>query len=310
MNTIEISDFKDLECGANTHQSASIGKTHEVIDYEILSREKELSYLDYINLTTALRVCSEFFDVNCIVTVKENTICSVALSATTDDAYIKAIDCNPESIPGSTVASSKEVTLETAKQMSAMNVKNIISPSFSKDAFSYLLDSDIKIICIKTPLHEIQGFSTPDIKMTPFGALVQEQNNIKLSKDSFSVVTQAKPSQQQAEDAIFAWKVSKHLKSKSALIVKDLATKAIIQNSISELNAIESVMDTACETSKDSVLAYDGAIECKESINTAIQGRIGVIIEAGDSKNSQEILKYADKYGISMIFTKIRNNKY
>ena len=58
------------------------------------------------------------------------------------------------------------------------------------------------------------------------------------------------------------------------------------------------------------MLAYDSAIERKESINTAIQGRIGLIIESGDSKNSQDILKYADKYEIPMIFTKIRNNKY
>lgn len=41
-----------------------------------------------------------------------------------------------------------------------------------------------------------------DIKITPFGALVQEQNNSKLSKESFKVVTKTKPTQQQAEDAI------------------------------------------------------------------------------------------------------------
>ena len=310
MNTIEISDFKDLDCGANSHQSASIARTHEVIDYDVLSREKELSYIDYINLASALRVCAEFFDVNCVVIVKENKICSVALGSSSEDAYIKAVDCEPASVPGATISSSKEITFEMAKQLSAMHVKNVIAPSFSKDAFSYLLDTDVKIVCIKTPLHEIQGFSAPDIKMTPFGALVQEQNNIKLSKESFSVVSQAKPSQQQAEDAIFAWKVSKHLKSKSALIAKDLSTKAIIQNAASELEAIESVTDKACEASKDSVLAYDSAIELKESINTAIQGRIGLIIESGDSKNSQDILKYADKYEIPMIFTKIRNNKY
>lgn len=310
MNTIEINDFKELECGANVYQSASLGKTYEVVDYDVLSRDKELSYMDYINLTASLRVCAEFFDVNCIVAVKENIICSVALGATIDDAYVKAIDCNPAAISDSTIASSKEITFETAKQMCAMNVKNIIAPSFSKEAFSYLLDTNTKMVCIKTPLHEIQGFSAPDIKMTPFGALVQEQNSSKLTKDSFATVTTNKPSQQQAEDAIFAWKISKHLKSISALIVKDLVTKAVIQGATDEISAIEAATDLACESSKDAVLAYDGAISHTKSINAAIQGRIGLIIEAGDSKNSQEVLKYADKYGISMIFTKFRNNKY
>lgn len=310
MNTIELIDSKKLDSGANSHQDASLSKIHETIEYEILSRNKDLGYIDYLNLSTALRVCAEFFDVFCTVIVKENSICAVALGASLEDSFYKAIDCNPASVTHSSIAFSKEVTFEIAKQINAMNVKNIIAPSYSKEAFSYLLDCDIKLVCLKTPLHEVQGFSTPDIKMTPFGALIQEQNNSKLSKESFNIVSKTKPSQQQAEDAIFAWKVAKHLKSISALIVKDLSTKAIVQNSTNEIEAVESVMDIACETSKESILAYDGAIENIETINAAIQGRIGLIIEAGDSNNSQQILKYADKYELSMIFTKIRNNTY
>ena len=77
-----------------------------------------------------------------------------------------------------------------------------MATGFSKDAFSYLLNTDIKIILVKTPLHELQGFCTDDIKVTPFGILVQEQNTNKLSKDNFKVVSVAKPTQQQAEDGI------------------------------------------------------------------------------------------------------------
>ena len=69
-------------------------------------------------------------------------------------------------------------------------------------------------------------------------------------------------------------------------------------------------MNIACEYSKDAVLILDGVINNNEIINTAIQGRIGLIIDAGDGKNSSSILKYADKYGISMIFTGLRNNRY
>ena len=69
-------------------------------------------------------------------------------------------------------------------------------------------------------------------------------------------------------------------------------------------------MNRACDNTKDGVLALDGVIDTKNIVHAAIQGRIGLIIESGDSPNSKEILKIADKYGISMIFTGIRNNKY
>ena len=69
-------------------------------------------------------------------------------------------------------------------------------------------------------------------------------------------------------------------------------------------------MDIACENSKDAVMAVDGVIENEETINAAIQGRIGLIIEAGDGANSSKIAKLADKYNISIITTGLRNNKY
>ena len=75
-------------------------------------------------------------------------------------------------------------------------------------------------------------------------------------------------------------------------------------------DAVEAAMDFACENSKDAVLAVDGFVEDEETINAAIQGRIGLIIEAGDGPDSKKIAKIADKYNISHIETGIRNYRY
>ena len=311
METIEISNFTDLPFGENTHQVAAIAKIEEGIDYEILSENKYLTYIDFLNLTSAVKILAEFFDVDGVVISKESSICSVALGANLNTALEKALDCDPISAFQGTIGFTKEVNLDIAKQIEAVRIKNVVAPRFTTDALSYLFkNNDINVIKINTPLQELLGFSAMDIKITPFGALVQEQNNSKLSKESFKVVTKTKPTQQQAEDAIFAWKVSKHLKSKSAVIAKDLATRAIIQGKTNGFITSELAMDYACESSKDAVLAVDGVIENKETVNAAIQGRIGLIIEAGDGEKSKEIVKLADKYELSMITTGIRNNKY
>ena len=75
-------------------------------------------------------------------------------------------------------------------------------------------------------------------------------------------------------------------------------------------DAVEKAMDFACENSKDAVLAVDGYVEDEETINAAIQGRIGLIIEAGDGSDSKKIAKIADKYNVSLITTGIRNYRY
>ncbi len=310
METIEINNIESLPCGANPHQAAGISGISDGVEYEILSRNKDLEYIDYINLSENIKILGEFFDVNSAVISNEGFICAVALGATTEDAFNKALDSDPVSIAGSSAGFSKEVSLEVAKLLKSLKIKNVISVGFSKEAFSYLLDTDINVILIKTPLHELQGFCSKDIKVTPFGILVQEQNTSKLSKDNFKVVSQVKPTQEQVEDAVFGWKISKHLKSSSVAIVKDLSTKAIVQGRSNMVTAVESAMDLACENSKDAVMALDCSIETSQVLNTAIQGRIGLIVESGDSNKSTDILKMADKYGISMIFTKIRNKRY
>lgn len=311
METIEISNFTDLPYGENIHQSAAIAKIDEEIDYEILSKNKNLEYIDFLNLTEAVKILGEFFDVNTAVITKESYICSVALGSSIETAYEKAIDCDPLAIFEGTVGFSKTVTSTVAKQIKAMKIKNIIAPKFEQEALTILLkNNEINIIKVNTPLQELLGFNAKDIKITPFGALIQEQNQSKLTKNSFKVVSKARPTQQQAEDAIFAWKVSKHLKSKSAVIAKDLSTKAIVQSKTNDIICTELAMDYACESSKEAVLAIDCAIENIEAINAAIQGRIGLIIESGNGAKSNEICKLADKYELSMIATNIRNLKY
>ena len=310
METIEIRNFSNLPSGANTSQTAYISNFEGAVEYEILSRNKELEYIDFLNLSSAVLVLAEFFDVNAVTISKESLLCSAALGATEDEALEKAIDCDPISIKQATVGFTKEVSFDAAKLLASMDIKNIIAPKYSKDAFSYLLDTNINIIKLDTPLHELLKFEAKDIKVTPFGILIQDQNNNKLTKDAFNVVTKTKPTQQQAEDGVFGWKISKHLTSKSALVAKNLSTKAIIQGKTNETVAVENAMDVACENSKDAVLVLDGAIENIGAVNAAIQGRIGLIIESGDSSVTPKIIKHADKYEISMIQTKIRNNKY
>ena len=310
MELFEIKEYKELASGENTNQSASIGSLEGEIDYEIVSHNKDLTYTDIINLSAVLKVMGEFFDVACNVISNSGVICAVSLGKDSYDAYIKNSETDPLSIVGATVGFTKTINLELAKLLHSMKIKNIITSNFDKDAYQYLLDTNINLIKINTLLHEIQGFSAKDIKITPFGALVQDRNLNMLSKENFNVVSEYKPTKEQLEDAIFAWKISKHLLSHSAVIAKDLCAKSIAQGFANQVEACEYALNKACENSKDSILAVDGIIENQACINASIQGRISVIIESGGGKSSRQLLDFANKYGLGIIFTGLTNYKF
>lgn len=306
MKNIEISEIKQISTDKNERETF-IAQIENGTEYEVLS-QSSLSYIDYLNISENIKILGEFFDVNAAVTTKEGLLCTAALGSSIETALEKTVDCDPLSIKGATIGFTKVVTLDVAKTIKSMKIKNVVSKDFSKDALEYLQKHDsINIVKIKSPLQELLGFNEYDIKVTPLGYLISEQNLSKLTKSTFKVAGKIKPSQQQAEDAIFGLKIIKHLRSCSAVVAKDLSVKAIVQGQYCYANAAERAIDIACENSKDAVLIIDGSVDTKEVINAAIQGRIGLITEAGLDLNSAKI---CDKYEISVIVTGIDNKRY
>lgn len=292
----------DLVYGENPHQKASL-YVHKQVNYEVLNG-KQLSYNNFLDMSLAVSIVSEFYDVCAVAITKHSMPCGVALGSTVAEACQKAVDCDPVSSFEGIAAFSGEIDEKLAKNLSSLMLEIIIAPDFSEKALEILKQKDLKIIKLNTPLKDYRTFVSKEIKVTPFGILVQEADKSQLEKESFNVVSKKKPTTEMVEDMIFAWKVSKHTRSDSAVVVKDLKTVGICQGETARVDAIEKALDKACENSKDAILALDGFVSGAEGIHAAIQGRVAGIIQPGFK--DKEVIKIADKYELVMITTGIR----
>lgn len=310
MKNFEFKKIRDLRYGENPHQKAGLYNSPKMVDYEVLSG-KELSYNNILDISTVTAIVSEFYDVNAVAIVKHTTPCGVALGKTLNEAYLKAFDCDPISAFGGIMGFSKPVDMEIAKHVNSMFVEVLVAPAYDKEALE-LLESkpNLRIVKLNTPLEEYKKMINEEIRVTPFGTLIQEQNTSELDKDTFKVVTKAKPTSEQIEDAVFAWKVAKHAKSNSMVIAKNFKTLAIGQGQTSRVAATEWAMNYACDGSKDAVLASDGFLPAIDNVQVAAQGRIALIIQPGGSIKDKDVIKECDKYGISMITTSVRNFRH
>ncbi len=310
MIEFKFDEINDLKYGENPHQKAQLCSSEEMADYEVLFG-KELSYDNILNLHEITGILSEFYDMSAVAIMKHTAFCGVALGRNIEDAYNKAFDCDPVSAFYGTIGFSQTVDFDTAKHLNSMGVKVVIAPDFSPEALECMKEnSTIKLVKLNTPLQDFKKICNTEMKITPFGVLVQEKNVSELDKELFRVVTKAKPTTEQIEDAVFAWKVVKHARTDAALIAKDFSTLGISQSQTKPSYAIEEALKFACDGSKEAVLATDGVIYSHDSIYAAAQGRIGVIIQPGGSVKDRELIELADKYGIVMIMTGIRNHKY
>lgn len=302
--------IQDLRYGENPHQEAQLCKSPQMTDYEILWG-KELSYNNILDMTSAVNIISEFYDVPAVAIVKHTAPCGVALGKDILDAYKKAFDCDPVSAFGGIVAFTQCVNKEIAKLLNSVFLEVIIAPEYDEEALEILKDKkNIRLIKLNTSLEKYREISNEEVKITPFGTLIQNQDKKELDKDSFKVVTKAKPSVEQIEDAVFAWKVAKHAKSNAIVIAKDFKTLAIGQGQTSRICSMEWALDFACEGTKDAVVASDGFFPAIDNIQAAVQARIGLIIQPGGSIKDKDVIAEADKYNLAMITTGIRHFRH
>lgn len=307
---------QELRYGENPHQRAGLyrsriacGMTAEV-DYDILWG-KELSYNNILDMTAAVNVVSEFYDVPAVAIVKHTTPCGVALGTDILNAYNKAFDCDPISAFGGIVAFSQKVTKQVAKLLNAVFLEVVIAPEFDEEALEILQGKkNLRIVKLNTPLEEYKKLAFEEIKITPFGVLIQESDKKELDKDTFKVVTKTKPTAEQIEDAIFAWKVAKHAKSNAIVVAKDFKTLAIGQGNTSRIASMEWALDYACDGTKDAVIASDGFFPAIDNIQAAAQGRIGLIIQPGGSIKDPDVIAEADKLNVAMITTGMRHFRH
>ncbi len=302
---------RDLRYGENPHQNAAIYKSSDnLADYEILNG-KELSYNNIVDLSSSLNIASEFFDVPSAVIVKHTNPCGVALGTDIEDAWDKALDCDPMSAFGGIVALTKNVSYSLAKKMHSMFLEVIVAPDFDEDALSLLKQKkNLRLIKLNTPLIDYKNLLKREIKFTPFGTLVQDTDNKELDPETFKTVTKEKPTSEMIEDMVFAYKVAKHLKSNAIVIAKDLKTIGICGGQTSRVGAVEIALMRVCDSAKDAILASDGFFPATDNITVAAQHRIKGIIQPAGSIKDKEVIELADKLNICMVATGIRHFKH
>ena len=317
-NSDELTDFaalylekkNNLRYGENPHQKAALYNYTDELDYEILNG-KEMSYNNILDATAALNIACEFYDVCACVIVKHTNPCAVALGKDLEDAWIKALDCDPLSAFGGIVALTRRVDEALAKHLTSMFLEIVIAPSYTDCALEILkTKKNLRVVKVNTPYEKYHNFVPKEIKLTPFGALVQEKDTLELDIEKFKVVTKQKPSQEQVEDMVFAFKVAKHVKSNAIVVAKDLRTLGICGGQTSRVGAVEIAINRVCDSPKNAVLASDGFFPAIDNIHLAAQNRIAAIIQPAGSIKDKEVIETADKMGIIMITTGIRHFRH
>ena len=297
----------DLAYGENPHQGAAYysergARTHLLARVEQL-HGRELSFNNLNDLNAARLAVREFALPACVI-VKHANPCGVAVAATIDEAYTRALAADPSSAYGGVVVVNRGVSAALGDLIAAQFVELVFAPGYDEVALEALVQKKSIRILNDLERRTVEA-SERDYKRVLGGLLVQDRDWDVAGREGMEVAT-GQPSQAQWGDLLFAWRVCKHVASNAIVIAKDLQTIGIGAGQMSRVDAVRIAVEKAREhdhSLEGASLASDAFFPFPDGPQLALDAGVDAFIQPGGSKRDVDVIDTAESAGAAMVFT-------
>lgn len=299
-----------LRYGENPHQPASVyGEQSNYID---CFHGKELSYNNYLDIDSALELMADLgADVPAAAIFKHTVPCGVAIGTTLNEAYNRAFATDTVSPFGGIVIFNQPLDMETARSVDSIFTEIILAPDYQEGVAEFLKEKKNRRL-IKI-LRYPQSESAVKVRTIFGGALYQQADSHILHTSDLKIVTERQPTQAELEDMLFAWRIVKHVKSNAIVYAKGRATCGIGTGQTSRVDSSVIAVRKAMKAElslKGSVIASDAFFPFADGVIAAAQSGATAVIQPGGSVRDEEVIRAANKYGMTMAFTGVRHFKH
>nr|WP_206065670.1 bifunctional phosphoribosylaminoimidazolecarboxamide formyltransferase/IMP cyclohydrolase [Novosphingobium sp. ERW19] len=313
-----------LRYGENPHQDAALYVPRNPavtgLPQATQVQGKELSYNNYNDANAALELVAEFAGAKpTVVIVKHANPCGVATADTLLDAWKDALECDSVSAFGGIVATNVPLDGPTANAICEIFTEVVVAPGAddaAKEAFAR--KKNLRLLLIDSlPDANRKGLTTVPIAG---GLLVQDRDAGKIEKADLKVVTKRAPTEQELEDALFAWTVAKHVKSNAIVYAKDGVTAGIGAGQMNRRDSSRIAAAKAKEAAEThgfadvrtvgSAVASDAFFPFADGLMAAVEAGATCVIQPGGSIRDEDVIKAADEAGLAMVFTGMRHFRH
>ena len=168
----------------------------------------------------------------------------MAVGATIEEAYERALDSDTVAAFGGVIAVNRPVSTELGERLADQVVHVLFAPSYDPEAVEALRQKpSLRILEDRERRKASPG--ERDLRRVLGGVLMQDRDTEVEDRDSMQVVSVAAPSEQEWGDLQFAWRVCKFVRSNAIVIARDLATVGIGGGDVSRVDAVRLAVEKA-----------------------------------------------------------------
>jgi phosphoribosylaminoimidazolecarboxamide formyltransferase/IMP cyclohydrolase len=270
---------------------------------------KELSYNNLVDLDACWELAQEFPSGECdpaaVIIVKHTNPCGAATGTTILEAYRKALACDPVSAYGGVIGINRVLDGAAAEEIAKLFVEAIAAPGFSLQARErFAAKKNLRLVEVKA------APANPVVKNVSGGLLVQDADTARVTQGELKVVTWRPPTAEELRSLLFAWRVSKHVKSNAIVYARDGQTLGVGAGQMSRVDAAKFGALKAVLPLKGCVAASDAFFPFPDGLEAVAQAGATAVIQPGGSVHDEEVIAAADKLGMAMVFTGIRHFRH
>jgi len=308
-NNQNFSIDNNLRYGENPHQDACYYKPDNQEQVIRQLHGKELSYNNYFDIESAIKIVLEFQEPACSI-IKHANPCGFGIGNNNLESYKKAVSTDPLSYFGGIVAFNQTIDNDVANEMSKSFLECIVAPSFTSDAINILKKKkNLRIIVIKkdTILNNIPKYNLKSV----FNGFLYQTNDCFINKKSnFEIVSKRKPTTSEFSSLALGWKLVKFVKSNAIVFANHDKLLGVGAGQMSRVDSVKIAIRKSKENDLNlngSIMASDAFFPFSDSIELAADNGIIGVIQPGGSIKDGEIIQIADDLNLIMVFTKERH---
>ncbi len=295
-----------LRYGENPHQQAALysDRTRGIAGAAQL-HGKELSYNNLVDLDAAWNLIGEFAAPAAAI-IKHTNPCGCAEQSGLPEAYRKALECDPVSAYGGVLAFNRPLDEETAREAGKTFMECIAAPDYTPEALAYLTTKkNLRLLRVTNPVRDELV-----VKSIGGGYLAQTADVHVLDRADCVVKTQRAPSEEEWRSLLFAWKVTKHVKSNAIVYARDGQTVAVGAGQMSrvdsaKLGAMKTMLPLA-----GTVVGSDAFFPFADGVEEAAKHGVTAVIQPGGSVHDEDVIAAANRLGLAMVFTGVRHFRH
>jgi phosphoribosylaminoimidazolecarboxamide formyltransferase/IMP cyclohydrolase len=290
----------ELRYGENPHQRGAVYAVPGApggLAHALQLQGPGLSFTNWLDVDAARRLALEFEQPAAVI-IKHTNPCGLAVANDALHAYRRAYECDPRSAFGGIVGLNRPLDVATAEELAKTFLEAVVAPRVEPEAAALLARKErLRVLVVERP----SCAAALDVRSIDGGLLVQTLDRVDTDRNSMRVMTRRRPTDDEWEQLLIAWRVCMHVKSNTIVIVRDGMAVGVGAGQMSRVEAAEIAVRRAGDRTQNAVAASDAFFPMPDGLETLAAAGIRAVIQPGGSKKDGEVIAAADHHDVAMV---------